>query len=575
MLNKFNTSREVLLLHPPGWSLNYGSPHLGLPLIQGYLIGKGIPCSIRDLNIESSQYYGINISRKTILNFSHNSFDVVEADKIYYSTVDQLKCIGEEFNGSWRIKSGFNFHGCDLSKSEDVREFSNCKSPFTNFYNKVVIPYVKKKPPLIIGFSVTVPNQILSAFELIRILRSAGYDGTIILGGNIPTRLKKEFQKKWIFDLIDGLVTTQGEESIELLWKTVSRGVYNFEEIPNLLWRDKKGEPVSNPYKKLDIVDFSMPDFKGYPIGDYWGINYLPILGARGCYYGKCSFCPIPFAWGNNGFVGFDKVEKVADFLTQASERYNINNYSFIEEAMHAKQLAKLSKIIIENGNNIRFEGYVRLDKTWGESKLLSVFQKAGLKKVFIGMELINFSGRSGMNKKDNIGDILDYLKSFYDHGIKVHLFNMFGYPGTTEDDAMATIEFVLKHKKYIETVDISHFVYARHTNVNSVTPIITCERDWALEYDYKNLDNKDLTSTQSKLLANSLESIIIQEQPQWVNPVYRMFSTWTEKNKITRGNYEIRTSIQRKTNSDIRKTSKNRSKAIYKTKDRPKSLLV
>lgn len=532
MLNKFNTYREVILLNPPGWSLNYGSPHLGLPLIQGYLADKGIPCSIRDLNIESSQYYGITISSKTILGFSHNDFDVVAADNIYYSIVNQLKCIGEEFNGCWRIKSGFNFHGCDLSKSDDVREFSHHKSPFTNFYNEVVIPYIKKKSPLMIGFSVTVPSQILSAFELIRILRSTGYAGVIILGGNIPTRLKNEFKINWIFDLIDCLVTTQGEESIELLWKNILNGASNFEKIPNLLWRNKKGDYVSNPNRKLNINNFSTPDFTGYPVGEYWGINYLPILGARGCYYGKCVFCSIPFAWGNNGFVGFDDVGKVADFLTQASKKHSINNYSFVEEAMHAKQLAKLSKTIIENGNNIRFEGYVRLDKTWSDSKYLSVFQKAGLKKVFVGMELINFGSRTTMNKKDNIGDILGYLKRFNDHGIKVHLFSMFGYPGTTVNDAMETIDFILKHKKLIDTVDISHFVYAKHTKVNSVTPIITRVRDWALEYDYKTVDKKDLTSTQSKMLANSLESLIIQEQPQWLSPVYRMYSTWTEKLK-------------------------------------------
>lgn len=576
MQNRFNTYSDILLLHPPGWSLNYGSPHLGLPLLQGYLKQRNIPCKIRDLNIESAMYYDLKISSKQINSFINNGFDEEKADALYFSIVDKLKDIGNHFNGNWKVKSGFNFFNCNLSNSEDIRKFSKSKSPFTEFYLKELIPSIIKDSPFMIGFSVSVPSQLLSTFEIIRLIKNAGYKGKIIIGGNTTTRILNEIQKEWVFNLVDFIIGNQGEESLELLWNSLSQGQTEFYNIPNLIWQNPEGEFVRNKYKKLAKNNFSMPDFTGYPIGNYWGINYLPIIGARGCYYGKCSFCPIPFAWGNNGFVGFDKVENITTFLESAIEQYNNRNFSFVEEAMNPKILYNLSKSIISQKIDITFEGYVRLDKTWKDPKYLSAFQKAGLKKVFVGMELITSDSREVMNKSDDIGSILEYLQLFKKYGIKVHLFTMFGFPGTTVNDAISTIEYVLKNSAYIETIDVSNFVYAKHTIVNGITPIIEKENDWALDYEYKNNLKTNLSCNESKTLANYLESIVISEQPKWVNPIYRMYSTWDNKYALKEDKYEFKfTSISNKANSDITQRKKGETIKLYEAKNKSKTAIL
>ncbi len=576
MQNRFNTYSDILLLHPPGWSLNYGSPHLGLPLLQGYLKQRNIPCKIRDLNIESAMYYNIEISNKQINSFINNGFDEGKADALYFSIVDKLKDIGNQFNGIWKIKSGFNFFNCNLSNSEDIRIFSKNKSPFTEFYSKELIPSIVEDSPLMIGFSVSVPSQLLSTFEIIRLIKNAGYTGIIIIGGNTTTRILDEIQKDWVFNLVDFIIGNQGEEPLELLWKTILEGHTEFYHIPNLIWRNQEREFIRNKYKKLARQDFSMPDFTGYPIGNYWGINYLPIIGARGCYYGKCSFCPIPYAWGNKGFVGFDKVENITIFLERAIKQYKNRNFSFVEEAMSAKMLYNLSESIISRKIDITFEGYVRLDKTWKDPKYLSVFQKAGLKKIFVGMELITSNSREGMNKSDDIGSILEYLQLFKEYGIKVHLFTMFGFPGTTVNDAMSTIEYVLKHSEYIETIDVSNFVYAKHTKVNDITSIIKKDNDWALDYEYKNNKKTDLSCNESKTLANYLESIIINEQPKWLNPIYRMYSTWDNKYALKEDKYEYKfTPISCKTNSNITQRKKGETIKLYEAKNKSKTVVL
>ncbi len=524
MQNRYKNKYSVLLLFPPGWSLNYGAPHIGLPIIKSFLNKSNISCEIQDLNIESSKYFDLNFSESELLTLI-SDFDSEIAYEAYFNIADKLQEIAEKYNGQWKIKSGFVFNGCDLSSSRDIENFSKTESPFTKFYIDDIIPKIIKQNYSIVGISVTVPSQLLSAFEISRLIRRNGYQGKIVLGGNTITRLKDELYLNWVFDIVDCIVLNQGEEALKLIFESLDSNA-EFDNIPNLLWR-KGDEIIYNGYKKIEVSQFSMPDFEGFPIGEYWGINYLPIIGARGCYYSKCNFCSIPFAWGNKGFIGFDNPNHVFDCIIDCIQKYNIRNFSFVEETMHPKSIKEIAKLIIKSNINIKFEGYIRFERIWLDYSLLSLLSNAGLKKVFIGMELISSVNRNSLNKNDNANQIVDFLKQFKKFRIKVHLFTMFGFPGTNEIDAMNTVKFLFDNSELVDTIDVSHFVYSKHTQINGVKPITEIGKDWTLEYDYLAVNNTDVNSKKAQILANGLESIVIQTRPNWTHPIYRMYSTW------------------------------------------------
>jgi radical SAM superfamily enzyme YgiQ (UPF0313 family) len=522
--SRFKDKPSVLLFFPPGWSLNYGAPHIGLPIIKGYLSKYNISCDIQDLNIESSRFFGVTLSEQKLLSLM-TDFDSENAYKFYFSFSDKLQKIAEKYKGQWRIKSGFVYDGCDLSSSKDIEYFSKIESPFTKFYEDNIISKISNHSYSIIGISVTVPSQLLSAFEISRIIRKSGYKGIIVLGGNTITRLKEELFLDWIYDVVDCIVLNQGEESLKLIFDSLQNNG-KFDNIPNLLWR-KNGKIIYNGYKHIEKSQFSMPNFEGYPIGEYWGINYLPIIGARGCYYGKCNFCSIPYAWGNDGFVGLDNPTHVFNSINESIQKYNIHNFSFVEETMHPKTIKEIAKLVAESNININFEGYIRFESIWLNDSLLSLLSNSGLKKVFIGMELISNKNRNNLNKNDNANQIVEFLKKFKKYGIKVHLFTMFGFPGTNELDAIDTVKFLFDNSDLIDTIDVSHFVYSKHTQINGVTPLIETSKDWAIEYDFIAENSSYINSKEAQILANGLESIVIQTKPQWTHPIYRMYTAW------------------------------------------------
>jgi len=516
----------VFLLFPPGWIYTTGGSNLALPLLKGYLEASGIETYLFDLNIGLSDYFKIKISNCKIESACEIP-SLENLNKPYYLSQDKMSAIAKPYGATWDIQLGFNYDGCSFSSSDEIRKFSEFNSPFDSYYDEELINQVEKLNPSIIGISVCSAAQLLTTFQIVRILKRTGYSGKIILGGNIITRLEKSFLKDWVFELIDGIVVFQGEIALSSLYFALQIGK-ELDYIPNLIWK-KKGEIKKNKIEYLPQKDFGRPSYVNLSFKSYWGINYIPVLGSRGCYYGKCTFCSIPFAYGNNGFLGHDNPLSVYDDMVNGFDLSGINNYKFMEEALHPAILRKLSDKIISENFDCEFEGYARLDSFWQDEKFLQNISKAGLRKVYLGLELITSDKRGLLNKSDS-NKALEMLKKFSDAGIKTHIFTLFGYPGTGIEEAVNTIEFVLQNKNLIDTLDIFPFYYAKHTKVPFIDIINNKAEDWALEHKYMPAIEEVLTMAQTSELCYQLEDIIWNEIPKWLHPIYRLYSPWSTK---------------------------------------------
>lgn len=526
----------VYLINPPGWILNPGGAYIALPLLKSALKNQGIEVKVTDSNLDAASFYNLKIDQRDLENIE-NDFSLSSLNKPYFREQNKMQTLAAKFNASWDIQLGYIPSGYDFSSSESVKQFSNFESVYTSYFKNELIPDIQSNNPLLLGISISVPQQLLPTFEFCRLLRSEGYEGNIILGGNMITRIGNNFNLTWVFKLIDALVLFQGENSISEYYKCLQNNL-SFSNVPNLVWKNK-GEIITNRIEHLKPNEFSRPDFSDLRVGEYWGNNYLTLLGSRGCYFGKCSFCAIPYAYGNNGFLGNDKPSNVFEDIAYNSEKFGIRNFKFTDEALHPTILKKVSEEIISQNIDCNFEGYARLDSFWKNEQFLSMVSKAGLRKVYLGLELIQSNKRDLLNKSDS-DDVLEILQKFNDSGIKVHLFTLFGYPGTGVDEAINTLQFALKHQKLIDTLDVFPFYYAKHTKVPFVNPLIDMNKDWAIEYDYETEMEGALKKEEVSILCEKLEDVIWDERPEWLHPTYRMISPFGSNSKNSRTQKKI-----------------------------------
>ena len=515
----------ILLLSPPSWTLNVGGPHIALPLLKGFLESHNIPVVIRDLNIACSRFYEVTLDQSDAVRACQNP-TLSSMNAPYFHAQDRLSSVAALYRGSWDIQSGFCYDDLDPASSESIKSFSLQPSPHTEFFKAEVIPFVVDESPTIVGLSVIVPGQLLPTFELCRLLRAAGYNGKIVIGGNVITRLGSGLFLDWVFDLIDGIVSLQGEEALVGLFNAIKNGI-SFDDIPNLVWKHN-GQIVSNKIKILESAQFKGPDFSGLNVNHYWGVPYLPMIGSRGCYYGRCNFCAIPYGWGNGGFIGHGTPRDVFEDMKSASDLFGLNRFKFVEEALHPSVLNGLIDLINDEDFDCHFEGYARLDSFWCNTSFLRKASGAGLRKLYLGLELSPSQTRSTLNKSDT-APALEILTKLHDTGIRAHVFCLFGYPGTGTEEAYSTIEFVLKHRDLIDSLDVFPFYYAKHTTVDLIRPILNAEKDWALEYEYVPQSDGVLSQVEVKELSTQLEDLLWKENPTWLHPVYRMYSPWQE----------------------------------------------
>jgi len=354
------------------------------------------------------------------------------------------------------------------------------------------------------------------------------------MGGNTISRLKEEIKIHRLFNLVDVFVLFQGELPILFITEAVNNSK-SFENIPSIIWKQNGKIKVNPVFETHDPNTIPTPDFDGFPIGKYRGINYLPLVAARGCYYGKCSFCPIPYGWGNNGFAGVRKVDLVHQDMINLFEKYGISRFKFMDESFEPSMLKKLSELILKDNKNFEWEAYLRFEKQWLDNTFINLLDKAGFKKAYFGLEIYPIYSRNILGKNDYGHKILNILENCHNKGIKTHLFCMFGFPQTGRKEAEATVEFILKYKDIIDTVDMNPFAYSKHTNISGVRIIRDKTKDWTLEYDYIPENKTGLTQDEVEELANEFEEVLWRECPKLLHPTYRLLSPWSIKEKERR----------------------------------------
>jgi radical SAM superfamily enzyme YgiQ (UPF0313 family) len=502
-----------------------GSPHLGLPLLQGVARRAGVDLTVRDLNVEVSEFFDLK-PRLADLHAATAAGDIESLNKPYFDLEDRFNDIARPFGGTWNVQLGFQYAELKADSSAEVLAAAEMDSPFRSFFIERVIPDVRRLQPAFIGISIAAPGQLIPAFQLCRALKNAGYDGLIIMGGNIISRIREDLFHPDLYKLVDVFVGYQGEFPFLGLINALKQGKCDFAEIPNLVYFDGRrvvGTPVLD---RIDLERLPAPDFAGFPLGRYWGENYVTLVGARGCYYGRCHFCAIPLGWNNKGFAGARSADLVFADMVDVHEQHGVTRFKFIDEAMLPKMMLAIAKKIEERRLPFEWEAYTRLEKIWLDPDFVAAVARGGFRKAYFGLEVIPGQNRNRLNKRDcpDPETILDRCAKY---GVKVHFFCLFGFPGTGRPEAEATIEFVLNHADKVDTLDIFRFGYMRGTKVPGAKPIIRSDKDWALEYEWAPDETGVLSVQESEELKIELEELMWNEHPKMLHPTYRMLSPW------------------------------------------------
>ncbi|GEM_PF-604231 len=345
---------------------------------------------------------------------------------------------------SYLYKNGYrNGKILDLSVTKDTKE--------------ELEKYLKDNKFEVIGFTSTTENRFL-VLELIKSAKKAAPKAKIIVGGDHFTYTAKEALKA--IPEIDIVVRGEGELILSELIKAFERKK-SFSNILGITYRKGKkiienlDHPLEHDLDKLNIEE-SASKFIVIPKGNYSPFrimrNYereklkaLYIHAGRGC-PGRCVYCLY-----NKKKYRTRSVESILKEIKEKIKKYNCNVF-YLHDPFLLKNkdfVIKFCNRILKENINVKWYAESRLDV---DVSLIPLMKKAGCISMDFGLESCSPRVIEAIRKGINMAQaqrIIDVCKK---QGIKIKLFTMISLPEETEKDALETLGFLRKNKKFIAT---------------------------------------------------------------------------------------------------------------------------
>ncbi len=352
-----------------------------------------------------------------------------------------------------------------LSLDYDVIKY-NTSSKSTNIYIEFFEKWVKKikeQKPKFVGISIASYHQMLAGLTLARMLKKET-NAYIAIGGSYFTRTLDTLSKcPDFFDTFaQAVLFESGENSIVELLKFLNKEL-PIEKVSNIIYKQKKKIITNNIPCQLEISETQLPSYKGFDFSKYLTPDViLQIQTARGCYWGKCSFCDIPYG----KTYSIKKIDKVIEEIKNYTEKYKINHFEIVDESLNPYYLNELSKELINNNLQINYKACSRIEDAFSK-ELLNQARESGLRLLQWGLETGSERIFRLINKSENFSNRIDILRNSAEADIWNNCFLFFSFPTETMEEAQETINLINANTDIINSVAHGHFSLAKYSHIN------------------------------------------------------------------------------------------------------------
>lgn len=253
------------------------------------------------------------------------------------------------------------------------------------------------------------------------------------------------------------VVRGEGERTIlELVTAIEQEGPLG--DVAGLSWREASGRFVHNPTRRActqeEFEALPNPDLTLIEGHERMGIK--PAMTQWGCTF-DCEFCSVTAMFSRR--VRYRRTDQILSEL----QGLGAGSVFFHDDCfvVNKRRTRELLHAMIDTGTTPEWMAQVRAAETVFASKgrrepdheLLSLMRRANCFMVMVGFESVSEASLGQMNKKQEVADIVDSVRLFHEHGIKVHGMFIAGAESDGIEAADEISEFAKRHE--IDTIQI------------------------------------------------------------------------------------------------------------------------
>lgn len=287
-----------------------------------------------------------------------------------------------------------------------------------------------------IGFSVWTSN-FLSTLLACAIVRRRFPDATVVLGGPQVTESAGAAGLALASGLADRIVRGEGEQALVELLAAHGSG------------RPPRERPSDAVLERplLRVKDKPLPDFDRMDIAAYQyeerGVS-IPFELSRGC-TDKCSFCSEWVFWRK--FRSDDPLRVVGQ-LRELVRRHGATDIYFVDSLLNGvpARLETFAEELLRHDLRVSWGGFMRASMDLEKARLL---RRAGLRRVFVGVESMSDETLELMNKRRTQADNIRALEAFLGAGLEAVDCGLIpGFPGDTPERFEATLRELVRLRR-------------------------------------------------------------------------------------------------------------------------------
>jgi len=302
------------------------------------------------------------------------------------------------------------------------------------------------EPSDVLGLSVVHPNRNFTRAVLLKV-RAADPDRVIVIGGR---GWEREPERRVFRNGIpDAFAEGEGQQTMVEVVEAVRSG-RPLHEIPGVLaWKD--GDYTSG--KDRDVLPceeaFPLQTFEEYDLSLYENVM-LPITFSQGCIC-RCAYCndkPMsgPFRWRS--------AASLAEQLEWCVRELGVSRFLFTDSAVNGnlRELVRFAQLIVQKGLEVSWvaSAIPRPDMSFDQLKTLA---RSGCRCLTFGIESGSDRVLTAMRRRWSAQQQAEAVKRTFEAGIKTQLNFIVGFPGETEEDFEATIEWISRNRPWISEI--------------------------------------------------------------------------------------------------------------------------
>ena len=253
--------------------------------------------------------------------------------------------------------------------------------------------------PSLCGISCSFTIGVYQTLRLAEAIKKTKEDVFVVVGGHHASLNPSDL----CHPSIDAVVMGEGEKTAPDLAFALE-GKSNIEDVPGLAINRQGQQTLTVLRETIKDLD-TLPLPSRHLLQPYRGQYYLgfqkplaTVETARGCLY-RCEFCSVWKFYG--GKCRAKSPERVLEEIRPLDAKYlfftDDNFFSPVERAV------RLGELVLSRGIKKCITLQARSDTIVANPELISLWKKAGLRKVFIGFEKIEDSELSALGKRNTV----------------------------------------------------------------------------------------------------------------------------------------------------------------------------